>query len=621
MSILDKVDKPSDLKNFNIDELSLLCEEIRELIVDTVSKRGGHLASSLGAVELTVALYTVFNPPEDRVIWDVGHQAYAHKILTERKKLFSTLRTYGGIAGFPKREESPYDIITTGHSSTSISVALGLACARDLLKKNNKVIAVIGDGSLTAGLALEGINNAGHLGKDLIVILNDNEMSISENVGAISSYLSRILTGEFYKRLRQRIEKVLLAIPRIGSPLLKMAKKLEEFLKGIITPGIIFEELGFKYIGPIDGHDLITLTETFKNIKSWEGPLLVHVYTKKGKGYKPAEEEAEFFHGVPPFNKETGRVEKLHQKSYTDIFGETLTEMAHDNEKIVAITAAMRSGTGLKMFAEAFPQRFFDVGIAEQHAVTFAAGLAVEGFKPYVAIYSTFLQRSFDMIIHDVCLQKLPVVFAVDRAGIVGEDGPTHHGLFDISYLRIIPNIIVAAPSNSYELKCLIKSSLSWNAPVALRYPRGPVNNMDEGKKTIVIEPGKGELLCEGKDGCIIAIGSLVEEAYKAANILKKKGIEISVFNARFVKPLDEEKIRQLLLIHPIIFTLEENTFLGGFGSGILELASKLGLQKRIHVIALPDCFIEHGPAPFLRELYGLTSEKIAIQIERIISD
>jgi len=620
MSVLDKVNYPEDLKKLSLEELNNLCCEIRELIIDTVSQRGGHLASSLGAVELTVALYSVFNPPEDKIIWDVGHQAYAHKILTGRKDAFKTLRTYGGIAGFPKREESEYDVITTGHSSTSISAALGLACGRDLLNQNHKVIAVIGDGSLTAGLALEGINNAGHLKKNMIVILNDNEMSISENVGAISSYLSRILTGEFYTLLRQKVEKMLLSIPRIGPSLVKIAKRMEELTKGIITPGIIFEELGFKYIGPIDGHDLKVLIDTFNNVKDWEGPILIHVYTKKGKGYKPAEKESEFFHGVPPFNKVTGRVEKPQQKSYTDVFGETLTKMAMEDKRIIAITAAMRSGTGLKLFASNFPERFFDVGIAEQHAVTFAAGLALSGFRPYVAIYSTFLQRSFDMIIHDICLQNLPVVFAVDRAGLVGEDGPTHHGLFDISYLRLVPNLVVVAASDSNELKTLIKSSLKWNVPATIRYPRGPAEISDRLCPEY-IDIGKGEILRLGKDACIIAIGTTVNEAMKAAEILRMKGIEITVFNARFVKPLDVDLIRKILVEHPIIFTLEENTIVGGFGSAILELAANLDLAKRIKCIGLPDKFIEHGPVSYLRELYGLTSDKIAQEIERYLND
>lgn len=619
MAILEKVNTPKDLKNLSIEELEILCNEIRELIIDTVSKRGGHLASSLGAVELTVALYSVFNPPDDKVIWDVGHQAYAHKILTGRKDVFHTLRTHNGISGFPKREESIYDVITTGHSSTSISSALGIACARDLENKKHKVIAVIGDGSLTAGLALEGINNAGHLKKDLIVILNDNEMSISENVGAISSYLSRILTGEFYVQLRQKIEKILSSIPRIGNSLIKIAKRIEELSKGIITPGIIFEELGFKYIGPVDGHDIKTLIETLNNLRLWEGPILLHVYTKKGKGYKPAEEESEFFHGVPPFNKETGRVEKPLQKSYTDIFGETLFELAKSDKRVVAITAAMRTGTGLKKFAENFPDRFFDVGIAEQHAVTFAGGLAVSGFRPFVAIYSTFLQRSFDMIIHDVCLQNLPIVFAIDRAGIVGEDGPTHHGLFDISYLRIIPNLVVTAPSNSGELKALLKSSLKWNVPVTIRYPRGPADISDE--EIDFIEIGKGKMILEGKDAAIIAIGTAVNSAIKSAEILKSKNIEVTVFNALFVKPLDVENIRKILINHPIIFTLEENTVKGGFGSAILELSADLGINKPIKILGLPDKFIEHGPVSLLKEIYGLTPDKIAGEIERYLTD
>jgi len=616
MSVLERVNSPADIKNLSIDELYVLCDEIRTLIVDTVSKSGGHLASSLGAVELAVAIHYVFNAPEDKIIWDVGHQAYAHKILTERKDAFKTLRSYGGISGFPKREESVYDVLSTGHSSTSISSSLGIACARDLKKKKYNVVAIIGDGSLTAGLALEGINNAGHLNKNMIVVLNDNEMSISENVGALSSYLSRILTGEFYIQLRQKIEKMLTSIPRVGNTLLRIAKRIEEFSKGIITPGIIFEELGFRYIGPVDGHDLKALIETLNNLKQWDGPILLHVYTKKGKGYKPAEEEPEFFHGVPPFNKEMGRVEKIQEKSYTDVFGETLTEMAKKDERIVAITAAMRSGTGLKLFASNFPDRFFDVGIAEQHAVTFAAGLAVEGFRPYVAIYSTFLQRSFDMIIHDVCLQNLPIIFAIDRAGIVGEDGPTHHGLFDISYLRIIPNLVVSAPSNDKELEALIKSTIKWNVPAAIRYPRGPAEKAKEGFDVDYIEIGKGITLCEGDRAVVLAIGSAVNEAMKAAQILREKGIYITVFNARFIKPLDVDNIKELILKHPIVITVEENTIKGGFGSAILELMSELNIFRPIKIIGLPDKFIEHGTVTHLRDIYGLTANKLALKIE-----
>ncbi len=619
MAILEKINSPADIKSLSMEELNVLCKEIRELIVDTVSKNGGHLASSLGAVELAVALHYVFDAPEDKIIWDVGHQAYAHKILTERKEVFRTLRTYGGISGFPKREESIYDVITTGHSSTSISSALGIACARDLLKKTYNVIAVIGDGSLTAGLALEGINNAGHLNKNMIVILNDNEMSISQNVGALSSYLSRILTGEFYVQLRQKVERMLTSIPRFGDTIVRIAKRIEEFSKGIITPGIIFEELGFRYIGPVDGHDIKTLVETLNNLKQWDGPILLHVYTKKGKGYKPAEEEPEFFHGVPPFNKETGRVEKVQQKSYTDIFGETLTELAREDERIIAITAAMRSGTGLKTFASTFPDRFFDVGIAEQHAVTFAAGLAIEGFRPYVAIYSTFLQRSFDMIIHDVCLQNLPVVFAIDRAGLVGEDGPTHHGLFDISYLRIIPNLVVTAPANDKELKAMIKSTLKWSVPAAIRYPRGAAEIADSDYNVDFIELGRGITLCDGDSAVVFAIGSTVNEALKAAQILREKGIYITVFNARFIKPLDVEGIRELILKHPLVITVEENTVKGGFGSAIIELMAELNICKPIKIIGLPNKFIEHGPLTLLKDIYGLTANKMALQIESFI--
>ncbi|MCX7990665.1 MAG: 1-deoxy-D-xylulose-5-phosphate synthase [Proteobacteria bacterium] len=614
MSVISKVNYPSDLKSLSLDELKTLADEIREIIVDTVSKNGGHLASSLGAVELAIAIHSVFNAPEDKIIWDVGHQAYAHKILTGRKEVFHTLRTYGGISGFPKREESIYDVATCGHSSTSISLALGLACGRDLKNKDNKVVAVIGDGSLTAGLALEGINNAGHLDKNLIIILNDNDMSISENVGALSSYLSRILTGQFYTRFRKDLEKLLLSIPRIGSSLLKIAKRAEEMMKSIITPGIIFEELGLKYVGPINGHDLHNLIETFKNLKNLEGPILVHTYTKKGKGYKPAEDEAEFFHGVPPFDKESGRVLKPKELSFTDVFGETLTKLADEDERIVAITAAMRSGTGLKTFADKHKNRFFDVGIAEQHAVTFSAGLALEGFRPFVAIYSTFLQRSFDMIVHDVCLQDLPICFAIDRAGLVGEDGPTHHGQFDLSYLRCIPNIVVSAPKDDKELISLMKSSLRWSKPSCIRYPRGSVIVSEEPVEDIEI--GKGKFLKEGKDIAVIAIGPVLYEVLKASEILEKEGIDITVFNARFIKPLDEENISKILDKHRLIVTVEENTIVGGFGSAILEFASRREIKKEIKSLGLPDKFVEQGPLNILKEKYCLTSEKICEYIK-----
>ncbi len=609
MSILEKVNTPEDLKKLSIDELNSLSAEIRELIIDTVSKNGGHLASSLGAVELTIALYYVFNPPADKVIWDVGHQSYAHKILTGRKDRFHTIRTYGGLSGFPNREESPYDVATCGHSSTSISLAVGLATGRDLKNNNNKVIAVIGDGSLTAGLALEGINNAGHLDKNLIIILNDNEMSISENVGALSSYLSRILTGQFYTRFRKDIEKILLSVPRIGSSLLKMAKRAEELVKGLITPGIIFEELGLKYIGPINGHDLPNLIETLKNISNLEGPILIHVYTRKGKGYKPAEEEAEFFHGVPPFDRELGRVLKPKEISFTDIFGETLTQMALEDIRVVAITAAMRSGTGLKKFAETHKDRFFDVGIAEQHAVTFAAGLAIEGFRPYVAIYSTFLQRSFDMIIHDVCLQNLPVCFAIDRAGLVGEDGPTHHGQFDLSYLRCIPNIVVCAPKDDKEFISLLRSTLKWDKPSCIRYPRGAAIISDEEIREISI--GKGRLIKEGKDIAVLAVGPFVYEALKAGERLEQEGISITIFNPIFIKPLDEENILGILNSHKTVITLEENTIIGGFGSAVLELAAQRGIKTDIKTLGLPDAFVPHGSINLLREKCGLLSENI----------
>jgi 1-deoxy-D-xylulose-5-phosphate synthase len=470
--IIEKIRSPQNLKDLSISELKELAQELREIIIETVATNGGHLASNLGSIDITIALHYVFNSPIDKIIWDVGHQAYAHKLLTGRFNAFSTIRKHGGISGFPKMSESPHDAFGTGHSSTSISAALGILEGRDHKKENFKVIPVIGDGALTAGLAFEGLNHTGHLKKDLIVILNDNEMSISPNVGALSAYLRRMMMGGLYTKFKKETKMLLERIPGVGEPVLKIAQKAEDTVKGLVVPGLLFEELGFEYVGPVDGHKIDLLIETFKTFEDFPGPVLIHTITKKGKGYGPAEKNPGIFHGIGPFNIETGEQVSSSKKSYSEIFGNCLTKLAKKDDRIIAITAAMTEGTGLSEFVRTFPKQFYDVGIAEPHAVTFAAGLATQGLKPVVAIYSTFLQRSYDEIVHDVCLQNLPVVFAIDRAGIVGDDGPTHNGTFDISYLRHIPNLIIMAPKDGYEFRCMLKSALSLDKPVAIRYPR-----------------------------------------------------------------------------------------------------------------------------------------------------
>ena len=505
--LLDRINTPQDLKKLNLKQLTPLAEEIRELMVDTISRTGGHLAASLGVVELTIALHYVFDTPTDKLVWDVGHQTYAHKILTGRKESFPTIRQHGGISGFPKREESPFDNFGTGHSSTSISAALGMAETCALSGEKHKVIAVIGDGSLMSGIAFEGLNQAGHLKRDFIVVLNDNEMSISPNVGALSSYLSRLISGQTYNTFREEVKTILQRIPGIGKSMYRLAKHSEEFVKSIFVPGLIFEELGFKYIGPILGHRIDHLVDTFRNIKKLHGPLLVHIITKKGKGYKPAETDPVLFHGLGPFQKETGQPlsGKTGGPSYTKVFGDTLTRIAREDSRIIALTAGMTGGTGLDQFAREFPDRFYDVGIAEQHAITFAAGMSIDGYRPVVAIYSTFLQRAYDQIVHDVCLQNLPVIFMLDRAGIVGEDGPTHHGLFDISYLRHIPNMVLMAPKDENELQHMIYTAVHLKSPVAIRYPRGNGTNVPLDDSFQKLPVGKAELLRDGAAATIWA--------------------------------------------------------------------------------------------------------------------
>ncbi len=615
--ILAKLASPADLKGLAPAELESLAAEIRETIIDTVAANGGHLASSLGVVELTIALHRVFDSPRDKIVWDVGHQAYAHKLLTGRQERFSTLRQAGGISGFPKRGESPHDCFDVGHSSTSISAALGMAAARDVLGSSEKVVAVIGDGSLTAGLAFEGLNQAGHLKKDLIVILNDNEMSISPNVGALSSFLSRQMTSDLFVRLKRETEQLLGNVPRFGRDLLNFARRAEESLKGFLTPGMLFEAFGFDYVGPLDGHRLPELIETLQNVSRLEGPTLVHVVTRKGQGYPPAEANPSRFHGVGPFDRQTGQVkaDKGGAASYTEVFGRTLLEQAEGDSRVVAITAAMAEGTGLKAFAARFPDRFFDVGIAEQHAVTFAAGLACQGLRPTVAIYSTFLQRAYDSVLHDVCLQNLPVSFALDRGGLVGADGPTHHGVFDFSYLRHIPNITVMAPRDEQALRRAMATALVVDGPLAYRYPRGNGLGLTLDGPYEPVPVGCGEKLREGNDGVIFAAGTTVAAALAAAEELAVDGIEMTVVDPRFLKPLDRELIGGEARRYGVVVTVEENVLPGGFGSAVLELLADEGVAARVLRLGLPDAFIEQGSQKELYACYGLDAAGIARSI------
>ena len=621
-AMLESVKSPRDIKNLKPKELVQLASEIRRKIIETVAETGGHLAPSLGVVELTIALHYVFDAPKDRIVWDVGHQAYAHKLLTGRVGNFHTLRQDNGISGFPKRSESPYDALDTGHSSTSISAALGMATALDLKGENAKIVAVIGDGSMSAGLAFEALNNAGHLRKDLIVILNDNEMSISPNVGALSSFLSRKLTSRPAARLKKELESFLKR-SGVGENIWAVLKRSEDSLKALLTPGMLFESLQFEYIGPLPGHHLESLIQTLKNIRTIPGPVLVHVLTKKGKGYPPAERHPDLFHGVGPFEIATGKPKSSARPkppSYTKIFSQTLVRLAREDQRIVAITAAMPAGTGLSAFQEAIPDRFFDVGIAEQHAVTFAAGLALKGLRPVVAIYSTFLQRAYDQIIHDVCLTNQPVVFAIDRGGLVGEDGPTHHGAFDLSYLRTIPNLIVMSPKDENELQHMLYTALRHHGPAAVRYPRGSGvgTSLDWQLKEIPI--GKGEIELEGPDVGIIAIGHHVFTAGVAAKDLARHGIKASVINARFVKPIDHDLITEIARRTGHILTIEENSLAGGFGSAVLECLSDSGMTSvKVCRLGLPDRFVEHGSQKTLRRLVNLDVPSIVKAVRSMI--
>ena len=620
--ILDTINQTKDIRQLTEAQKQELAEELRREIIDTVSKTGGHLASNLGVVELTIALHSVFDTPQDKIVWDVGHQTYVHKMLTGRKEKFSTLRQLNGLSGFPKAKESEYDTFNTGHSSTSISAALGMARARDLKKEDNHVIAVIGDGALTGGMALEALDDAGNSKTRLIVVLNDNEMSISKNVGGISRFLTRIRTKRFYKKSNNFVRKILKHIPKVGPFIIKLARKVKYSIKQLLLPNMLFEDLGFKYLGPVDGHDIERI-EWILNLakKEKEQPVLVHIITKKGKGYKPAEENPCSFHATSSFEKETGKALKAKGEDYSAVFGKKLVELAQKNEKIVAVTAAMTDGTGLKKFREEFPKRLFDVGIAEQHAVTMAAGMAKEGFIPVVPIYSSFYQRAFDQVIHDICMQNLPVVMCVDRAGVVGADGETHQGIFDLSFFSIIPNLTVMAPKNFKELEQMLEFAINLGKPCVIRYPRGSEEKIEINNKT-EIEPialGKAEILKQGKDLTIVAIGKMVAKAIKVAEKIEENGKTVEIINARFLKPLDEETIYNSINKTKNVITIEDNVFCGGLGAHIEDVIIKNRMQGvKFKAFSWGDNFIEHGKPEELEELYGLNVEKICSEIEKM---
>jgi 1-deoxy-D-xylulose-5-phosphate synthase len=618
---LPTIDSPADLKRLNVSDLKVLADEVRDYIIQVVSLTGGHLAPSLGVVDLTLALHYVFDAPKDKIIWDVGHQAYAHKIITGRREAFTSNRTYQGISGFPKITESPYDAYGTGHASTSISAALGIASARDIKKESFKVLAVIGDGSLTGGLAFEGLNNAGASGKDVIVILNDNLMSISPNVGAIHNYLTLMMTHPRMKKLKDEIWTAAGKLPS-GEYLQRAVGRFDSGIRTMVLPGHFFEAYGFHYIGPANGHNIESLVTILRQVKDFKGPQLIHVLTQKGRVYKFAEENATRFHGLGAFDKFTGESNgaKSNAPTYTQIFGETITELGALNDKLVCITAAMTEGTGLSLFRDEYPERFFDVGIAESHAVVFAGGLAVQGFRPVVAIYSTFLQRAFDPLIHDIALQNLPVIFALDRAGVVGEDGPTHHGCFDLSYLRQIPNMVIAVPRDENQLRNMLYTATLYNkGPFAIRYPRTSGIGVPLNKDFSEISIGKGEILKQGSEIAILAVGPIFYDCLKAGEKLTEEGENITVADMRFVKPLDETLLQEIAQTHKTIITVEENALEGGFGSRVTEYLLSIGLERRILRIGIPDDFVEHGPRGKLLKILGLTAEGIVGKIKDFV--
>jgi 1-deoxy-D-xylulose-5-phosphate synthase len=612
--LLDNIDSPQDLKNIPIEKLPEVAKEIRDMLLDTISKTGGHLSSNLGVVELTMAMHYVFNSPTDKFVWDVGHQSYVHKLLTGRKDRFDTLRQADGLCGFTKREESEHDTWNCGHGGTSISAALAFAKARDLKKADNDVVAVIGDGSLTAGMAFEGLNHTGHIQSDMIVVLNDNEMSISANVGGMSAHLSKIMTGQVMLKIKAEIDQLLLAVPGIGKEISRYAHKIDEAIKGVFIPGRLFEDLGFRYVGPVDGHDVKTLIETFATVKDLKGPTLMHVVTRKGKGYEQAEEKADVWHGAKPFNVSTGEFHKKKSNpAYTNVFADALIELAKEDEKIVGITAAMPDGTGMSKFGKAFPDRTFDVGMAEQHGVAFAGALAIEGFRPVAAIYSTFLQRAYDQVVHDICLMDLDVTFCLDRAGIVGEDGATHQGLYDIAFLRTLPNMVVMAPKDENELRHMLKTAVDHKGPIAMRYPRGAGLGVPMDEKMKLLEIGKGEVVKEGSDVAIFAYGHTVDWAMQASAILEKEGVSVAVINARFAKPVDKELIAQYASSARCLITTEEHSLKGGFGSAVLEaLQEEQICDVPVKCIGLEDMVLEHGSSTQQRKDLKLDPEGMA---------
>ena len=616
--ILERIQSANDIKKLNWDELDVLSAEIRQFLVEKVSKTGGHLASNLGVVELTMAMHLAFSLPKDKMIWDVGHQAYTHKILTGRKEGFDSLRQYGGMSGFPKRQESDCDAFDTGHSSTSISAGLGYVEAREILGEDYRVVSVIGDGSLTGGMAYEALNNAAHLKTNFIIVLNDNNMSISENVGGMSMYLNGLRTAEFYNDLKKGVTNTLNKIPGVGESLVSKIRKTKNSIKQLFVPGMLFEDMGITYLGPVDGHDIKKLYRTFKEAQKMEHAVLVHVLTQKGRGYAPAEQSPRKYHGVSPFDLETGQaLEVKSADTYTDVFGNMMCRLGQKEPRLVGITAAMKDGTGLSKFQQSYPDRFFDVGIAEQHAVTFAGGLAAAGLRPVFAVYSAFLQRGYDQIVHDICMQRLPVIFAIDRAGLVGSDGETHQGVYDIAYLSHVPNMTILSPKNRWELEDMMEFAASYEGPIAIRYPRGTVyEGLAEYREPIVY--GKSELIYEEADIAILSVGHMMETAERARTMLKEKGYNCSLVNSRFVKPIDTAMLRALSQKHQLLVTIEDAVMSGGFGESVEAHVSKEYKKLRVLVNGVPDKYVEHGSIPELYKSIGLDAESIAARVETV---
>ena len=615
--ILEKINKVNDIKDIPKEEYGELAAEIRNFLIEKISRNGGHLASNLGVVELTMALHLALELPTDKIIFDVGHQAYTHKLLTGRKDAFNELRVYGGMSGFPKRRENECDCFDTGHSSTSISAGLGMVVGKQLSGEPGTVVSVIGDGALTGGMAFEGLNNAAQLKRNFIIILNDNNMSISENVGGMSGYLSTMRAGEAYNDLKSGVVDTLTKIPVVGDKLVSQIRKTKSGIKQLVIPGMLFENMGITYLGPVDGHNINRMVSLIKEARRLDHPVLIHVITKKGKGYVPAEKHPSMFHGVEPFNRETGQfLTKKEKPTYTDVFSKAIVRLAEQDEKIVTVTAAMPDGTGLKKFAGLYPERFFDVGIAEEHAVTYAAGLAMSGLKPFVAVYSSFLQRAFDQILHDVCIQDLPVTFMIDRAGLVGSDGETHQGIFDLSYLSAIPNMNILAPMNKYELADAVKFAAGFHHPLAIRYPRGTAFDGLKEHRTPV-RYGKSLLLYEEKDIALLATGSMTETAIAVRQRLKEQGYSVSVVNARFIKPVDEEMIEYLAKNHKLLVTLEENVLSGGFGEHVLRIVSFMNLKIKVFPVAIPNVYVEHGNLQILKQETGIDADSIAGRIRK----